>query len=190
MKYLICLGLSLGFVQAAAGQDRGGPYMGVSVGSFSYEEDVDELDLGIDDSTNTYRLIGGYRFSENFALEGGWGRTGDIEESFSEPFPPFGTVTFDVGAEFEVLTVRGLGFIPFESVSLLGGIGYYDADIEVTASVPGLGSGSEETGENGATLVGGFEFNLERVDIRTELEWFDVDDGEAWDLSIGVLFSF
>jgi opacity protein-like surface antigen len=190
MKYLICLGLSLAFVEAAAAQDRSGPYMGVSVGSFSYEEDVDELGLGIDDSTNTYRLIGGYRFSESFALEGGWGRTGDIEESFTEDFPPFGPLTFDVGAEFEVLTVRGLGFIPFERVSLLGGIGYYDADIEVTAGVPGFGSGSEEASEDGATLIGGLEFNLDRVDVRTELEWFDVDDGEAWDLSVGVLFGF
>jgi hypothetical protein len=190
MKSLICLGLSLAVMQAAAAQDRSGPYMGFSVGSFSYEEDVDELGLGIDDSTSTYRLIGGYRFSDNFALEGGWGRTGDIEESFSEPFPPFGTLTFDVGAEFEVLTVRGLGFIPFEKVSLLGGVGYYDADIEVTASVPGFGSASEGVSEDGATLIGGVELSLERIDVRAELEWFDVDDGEAWDLSVGVLFSF
>ena len=190
MKYLICLGLSLAFVQAAAAQDRSGPYMGVSVGSFSYEEDVDELGLAIDDSTSTYRLLGGYRFSESFALEGGWGRTGDIKESFSEPFPPFGTITFDVAAEFEVLTVRGLGFIPFEKVSLLGGIGYYDADIDVTVSVPGFGSETEGASEDGATLIGGLEFNLERFDIRTELEWFDVDNGDAWDVSVGVLFSF
>lgn len=190
MKHLICLGLSLAFVQAANAQDRSGPYMGVSVGSFSYEEDVDELGLGIDDSTNTYRLMGGYRFSESFALEGGWGRTGDIKESFSEPFPPFGILTFDIGAEFEVLTVRGLGFIPFERVSLLGGIGYYDADIDVTVSVPGFGSETEGTSEDGATLIGGLEFNLERVDIRAELEWFDVDDAEASGINVGVLFHF
>ena len=41
-----------------------------------------------------------------------------------------------------------------------------------------------------ATLIGGIELNLERVDVRTELEWFDVDDGESWDVSVGVLFSF
>jgi hypothetical protein len=190
MKYLICLGLSLGFIQAAAAQDRSGPYMGFSVGSFSYEEDADAFGELIDDSTSTYRLMGGYRFSDNFALEGGWGKTGDIEETFTEDFPPFGTISFDAAAEFEVLTVRALGFLPFERVSLLGGVGYYDADIEITVNVAGLGSGSEGASDDGATLVGGFELNLERVDIRTELEWFDVDGGESWDVSVGVLFGF
>src|SRR5688572_31890784 len=136
MKHLICLGLALVFVQPAAAQDRAGPYMGFSVGSFSFEEEDEELGIAIDDSTNMYRLTGGYRFSERFALEGGWGKTGDIEESFTEVVPPFGTITFDVGAEYEVLTVRALGFIPFERTSLLGGVGYYDADIEVTVTVP------------------------------------------------------
>lgn len=190
MKYLICLGLSLALGQAAAAQDRSGPYMGASVGSFSFEEDDEELGISLDDTTTAYRLMGGYRFSDNFAVEGGWGRTGDIEDSFTESFPPFGNLTFDIGAEFEVLTVRALGFIPFERTSLLGGVGYYDANIEVTASVAGLGSGSDETSDSGPTLVGGFEFNLERVDIRTELEWFDIDEGDAWDVSVGVLFRF
>ena len=190
MKYLICLGLSFALVQTASAQDRSGPYMGASIGSFSFEENDEELGLSLDDTTTAYRLLGGYRFSDNFAVEGGWGRTGDIEDSFTEVIPPFGTFTFDIGAEFEVLTVRALGFIPFEKTSLLGGVGYYDADVEFTVGVAGVGSGSDETGESGATLVGGFEFNLERVDVRTELEWFDFDEGDAWDVSVGVLFRF
>ena len=189
MKYLICLGLSAAFVYGAAAQDRAGPYAGFSAASFSFEEDDEELPFGIpniDDTTTAFRLIGGYRFSDNFALEGGWGKTGDVEESVT-PIPNF---TLNIGAEFEVLTVRALGILPFERTSVLGGLGYYDADVELTASLTGFGSESEDTSEDGITLIGGFEFNLERVDIRTELEWFDVDDGEAWDVSVGVLFSF
>ncbi|HEX7238476.1 MAG TPA: outer membrane beta-barrel protein [Gammaproteobacteria bacterium] len=194
MKYLIGLGLSLAFVQAATAQDRSGAYIGASLGYFSFEEDDEELDLTLDDTTTAYRLMGGYRFSENFAVEGGWGRTGDVEESFTEVVLPFGTLAIDAAAEFEVLTVRALGFIPFERTSLFGGVGYYDADIDVDASISigGIpaGSGSDGISENGATLVGGFEFNLERVDIRAELEWFDIDEADAWDASVGVLFHF
>jgi hypothetical protein len=36
------------------------------------------------------------------------------------------------------LGVRTLGFLPFEKVSLLGGVGYYDADLDATVSVTGL----------------------------------------------------
>lgn len=39
-------------------------------------------------------------------------------------------------------------------------------------------------------LVGGLEFNLERVDIRAELEWFDVEDAEASGINVGVFFHF
>ncbi len=189
MKYLVCLGMSLAFVQGVAAQERDGAYMGFSVGSFSYAEDEDLLD----DSASAYRIMGGYRFNDNFAVEGGWEKTEDLEESLTEVIPPFGTVTLNLAADFEILTVKALGFIPFEKVSLLGGVGYYDAEANITATATGFGGAgqaSEEAGEDGAMLVGGFEFNLERIDIRAELEWFDVDDAEATGVNVGVLFHF
>jgi hypothetical protein len=201
MKYLICLALSLALVEAATAQGRGDPYLGATVGAFSFEEQDDEVGLTIDDSTYAYHLVGGYRFSAHFALEGGLGRTQHIEESFNGVIP-IGSLDF-VNAEFRLLTVRALGFIPFEATSLLGGVGYHDAEIEYRNSIEGPGQVgnriySGETSHNGATLMGGFEINLERIDIRAQLEWFEfdgenmlrVDDGDAWDLSIGVLFSF
>ena len=188
-KHLLCLALSLAFAQAAAAQDRSGGYMGFSLGSFSYAEDEDLLD----DSSTGYRIMGGYRFSENFAVEGGWEKTGDLEESFAEDIPPFGLITLNIGADFEILTVKALGFIPFEKVSLLGGVGYFDADANISASATGFGGAaqaSDQGSEDGAMLVGGLEFNLERVDVRAELEWFDVDDAEASGINVGVLFHF
>jgi OmpA-OmpF porin, OOP family len=192
MKYLICLGMSLAFVHAASAQENRGGYLGFSVGSFSYEEEDEDFGIVvIDDTTSAYRIIGGYRFNDHFALEGGWGKTGDFEENFTELVPPFGTITFSLSGEYEVLMVRALGIVPFERVSLLGGVGYYDADLDYTISVTGFGAGAGEAGDDGATLVGGFEFNLERLDIRTEVEWFDSDDGvKAWDFSVGLLFRF
>jgi opacity protein-like surface antigen len=163
--------------------------MGFSAGSFNFADDEEVFD----DSTSTYRIVGGYRFNENFGLEGGWGETGDIEVSETEFIPQFGNITVNLGVDFEVLTVRALGFLPFDRLSLVGGVGYYDADFTITGTASALGmtvSESDSDSENGATLVGGLEFNLERIDIRGELEWFDIDDAEAWDFSIGVLFHF
>lgn len=192
MKYLVCLAMSLAFVQAAGAQERSGAYMGFSIGSFTYEEQDDELGITVvDDSASAYRIMGGYRFNDNFAVEGGWGETGDLEESFSAFVPGFGNLTLNMKGDYEVLTVRALGIVPFDKVSLIGGVGYFDAELNATVSVTGLGSGDAEASDDGATLVGGLEFNLQRVDIRTELEWFDTDDDiEAWDVSVGVLFRF
>jgi hypothetical protein len=198
MKHLMSLGLAFAFGQAATAQDRGDTYLGASVGSFSFEED-EELGLTIDDTTSSYHVIGGYRLSDHFALEGGLVRTEHIKENRTASFVPPGTLN-TVKAEFRLLTVRALGVIPFERTSLLGGVGYHEANIQYRASVqaPGqLGHSFEgETSHNGATVMGGFEVNLKRVDIRTQLEWFDfdgehelgVDDGDAWDFSVGVLF--
>lgn len=89
--------------------------------------------------------------------------------------------------------MKALGFIPFEKVSLLGGVGYFDAEANISASATGFGGAgqaSDQASEDGAMLVGGLEFNLERVDIRAELEWFDVDDAEASGINVGVLFHF
>ena len=192
MKYLICLGLSLAVVQGAAAQERGGAYIGFSLGSFSYEEEDPDLGVTIvDDSATAYRILGGYRFSENFAVEGGWGKTGDLEETFTEFIPGFGNLTLNMSGDYEVLTVRALGIVPFENISLIGGVGYYDADLNATISVTGLGSFAAEGSDDGATLVGGIEFNLERIDIRAELEWFDTESSvDASDISVGVLFHF
>ena len=193
MKYLIWLGLSLACVQGAAAQDRSGAYVGASVGSFSYQEEDEGLGV-IDDTATAYRVLGGYRFNDHFAVEGGWGKTGDLKGGFTETIPPFGTFTINVVGNYEILTVRALGFLPFEKVSLLGGVGYFDADIDASVSATGpivIDALDASGSDDGATLVGGLEFNLERVDIRGELEWFDVSDGsEAWDFSVGVLYHF
>jgi OOP family OmpA-OmpF porin len=182
---------SLVFAHTAAAQQASGGYMGFALGVLDYEEDEESLGISISDSTSAYRILGGYRFTDNFAVEGGWGATGDIEETFSEVIPGFGTLTANIKGDYEILTVRALGIVPFDKLSLLGGVGYYDADLTVSASVSGFGQFEVEDSDSGATLVGGLQFELERLDIRAELEWFDTDSNiDVWDASIGVLFKF
>jgi hypothetical protein len=192
MKYLVCLGLSLAFAQGAVAQDRAGPYVGVSVGAFSYKEVSDVSGAEFKDTAPAQRISGGYRFNENFALEVGWGQTTELEDTFTLATFPNST-TYAVDAEFEAITVRALGVMPFDKVSMIYGIGYYNADISSTEVVVGfpLSTTSSESSQEGATLVGGLEWNFDRLDIRGELEWFDADDGaESWDFSVGVFFHF
>lgn len=169
---------------AAVAQDASeGAYLGVSVGSFDYEETVEAFDVEFSDSTTAYRIFGGYRFNDNFALEAGWGATGDLEEAYSD-----GVDTAIIRGDYEVLTLRGLAIAPFESVSLYGGVGYYDATLDASATVVGIGQMRFEGDDSGATLVGGLQFDFEKVSIRGEYEWFDTDSNvDAWDISIGLL---
>jgi hypothetical protein len=176
---------------ASSSRDRSGGYMGFSIGSFSYEEEDETGTTFVDDTTSAFRIMGGYRFNDSFALEGGWGKTGDLKTTFTDFVPGFGNLTLNMSGDYEVLTVRALGIVPFEKVSLVGGVGFYDAELNAQVSLTGFTPVNASASDNGATLVGGLEVNLGRVDIRAELEWFDADDGiDARDVSVGVLFQF
>jgi OOP family OmpA-OmpF porin len=188
--------LALAALQNAAAQESpemSGGYLGVALGSFEYEESEYGFGTLLSDSASVYRIYGGYRFNDNFAVEGTYGETGELEESISLPIPPFGTFAVDTAVDFEILTVRVLGFLPLKKVSLFGGIGYADMTGNVSATVVGVpgASASDSADDDGSTLVAGLQFELERVAIRGEFELFDTDSGvDMWDASIGVAFRF
>ena len=77
----------------------GSGYIGFALGAVDYEEADEDLGETLSDTSTAYRVLGGYRFSDNFAVEGGWVRTSDLEENIVETLPLFGTLTLDVYAE-------------------------------------------------------------------------------------------
>jgi OmpA-OmpF porin, OOP family len=186
----LALILYLGLAQTANAQGMSGGYVGFALGLMDYEEDDEDLGETLSDTSTAYRVLGGYRFSDNFAVEGGWARTSELEESIVEVLPFLGTFNIDIDAELEVLTVRAIGIIPFSKVSLFGGAGYYDAEANVSVSVAGFGNAGEgKASDSGVTLSGGVQFDLKRISIRGEYEWFDSgDEIDASGIGIGVLF--
>ena len=197
MKHLLWLGLAVALTHAATAQEEArapeepdqGPYLGVSLGAFNYEQDNGAFGILVDDTTPTFRIIGGYRLSDHFALEGSWGETSDIEDTTE-----FLNATVDISGKYEVLTIKALGILPLgDTVSLYGGLGYYEAELDLDSSVTInnlVGTYDVEDRTDGAILVGGVELDLERVKIRAEIEKFDDDAAEAWDASVGVVFRF
>lgn len=191
MKYLLAVVCAITSVSSYA-QESSGAYMGFGVGSFDYAESDAASGISLSDNASAYRLFGGYRFSENFSVEGGWGATGDLKDTVTATLPGFGTMSFDTAADFEVLTVRALGRLPFDNVALFGGVGYYDSEVDVSVSVQGIGEvGSGSGSDSGATIIGGLEFAVSRVNLRAEYEWFDTDSSvDASMLGLGLFFNF
>jgi opacity protein-like surface antigen len=194
MRYLIGLLLMCGWISASQAQEIRGGYVGVSAGVFSFRDDDGELGLRFSDTTGAYRLIGGYHFNSNYALEAGLARTGDLSEGFSFVDPNFGNVAFKLAADYEIRTLRLLVLAPFGNVSMFGGGGYYDSKLNATFS---LSSASESLSErdslsdDGFTVVGGVQFDLDRISIRGEYEWFNTSGGiEMSNFAAVVLFRF
>jgi OOP family OmpA-OmpF porin len=183
--FFVILGLAASSTYA---QDEPYGYLGGFVGSFDYEEDLSSVSAGsnFSDSTTSYRVYGGYRFSDRFSVEGSYGTTDDIEGSV----PIFG-FNAQVQAAYDFLGVNILGYIPFDKLSLFGGIGYWDADISVDLTVPGLGAASADDSDSGGMLTAGLQWELEALAIRAELDWFDTDsEVDASMIGIGVHWRF
>jgi len=108
-----------------AQNNSAGGYWGVAFGFLDYKEVEPSLNITISDSTNAFRIFGGYRFNDNLAIEAGWATTGDIKESFSGFDPVFGDTTLEFKGDYDVKTIRVLGILPLEAFSLFGGVGSY-----------------------------------------------------------------
>lgn len=182
---------------AAQAQDAAGSYVGLSYGNLDYEEYDEEFDEELFSETGEQlRLFGGYRFGDHFALEAGWGKTTGLDDSFSGNLPGLGDVVESLDAEIETLTIRAVGIIPFDHLSLFGAAGYYDA------SVSGSYSYSDDffseaftldhLDDSGLTVAAGMQFDFDSgLSLRGEAEWFDTpSDITAYAINLGVLFYF
>jgi OmpA-OmpF porin, OOP family len=194
MQRLVCSLLLFGLAFTAQAQEIRGGYVGLALGAFDFRQNDEAIGLGFSDTTSSYRILGGYQFNSNYAVEAGWGATGDIKESFRVNNPFFGNQSLDISVDYEIATVRGLAIAPFSSVTIFGGVGYYDAKstlgVRYQDALETL-TFSESDSDGGATIIGGVQFELRRIAIRGEYEWFDTDGGvDAYNVGVVVLLRF
>jgi len=184
-KAIVCC-LALWSVGALA-QDKSGAYLGGGLGQFDFQEEGDGS-LAIDDAAPSYRIYGGYRFNDTWAVDGVYGTTDEVSKT-AAGFNP-GIVNATARAEFELLEVRGLAHLG----SFFAGIGYWESEMTVAVdfntlfgpiSIPGSDS------ESGLSIVLGGQWDLERVGIRVELEAYDMDLTESvYNYGVGVHYRF
>ncbi len=104
-----------------------GFYVGASIGAASLNEDFDGL--SVDDNTTSFRLVGGWRFSDYFALEGGYHDFGDFEQDID-----INGVVSSVSLSADGFTLGATGSVPVsEQFSLFGRAGWFfwDGDAEI-----------------------------------------------------------
>lgn len=195
MRRLIALTVLCGFAAIGDAQEIHGPYVGVSAGDFSFEQN-DQTPIGIpfSDSSSAYRLFGGYQLNSAYAIEAGWSKTSDFTKSFTGFDPTLGAQSLDVMARYRIATLRVIAFAPFSSINMFGGVGYYDAKLDVDASyrdATQVITAADREDDGGATVVGGIQFNLRRLDVRGEYEWFHAKRNlKASSINVGVVFMF
>ena len=171
MRHVVGLVLFCGLANIGHAQQMQGAYVGAGISVVSYAQPAGVASPEVSSDANAFRILGGYRLSDRYAVEAGFGTTADIARTFS------------------AFSVRGIALVPLSTIDLFGGVGYYEAMFNKSAR-SGADDGFEHT-DSGVTVIGGLMFNLPRISIRGEYEWFDTDgEREASSISVLVLLRF
>ena len=189
MKHLKTLNyLILSLVLAGAGAlaqaaEVGQGYVSAFIGQSEVDVDYD-VDVDIEGDDTSYRIGGGFRVNENFAVEGYYIDYGEIDDSIFVPF--FGDVELE--AEATAFQFQAVGLFPASpSVDLYGKIGLAIWDAELSA--PGFA----DEDDDGTDLVFGFgaNFNISKqFTLRAEYEIANFDDVDIDTIMIGVNVAF
>jgi opacity protein-like surface antigen len=171
--------LGLVSMAAQAGPADPGLLVGVSGMLTSYEIDGDVFD----DESVGGKLSVQYRINKHIGIEGSWLDSGNFSED-TDPAGPGG----DVDIDLDGVTIQVIGYLPLgsEDIQVYGKGGVYDFDQNLDTD-----SGSSSRGADGLTVGAGTQIAVSsNVSLRLEGDWFDIDGGEFWTVSLGVNWHF
>lgn len=173
-------------------------YAGAGLGSFTYTEDLSVIDPEFRSfsnfSTTAWKIYGGFSFNQYLGVEGGYWSSGAITDQVYGTDPFFGPFSMNALIDFRSLSLRGMGYLPMSWGTLFGGLGYYDADNDLTYTAfleccddefyRSVDPFSGFTGQFGA------QWSFSSFALRAEYEWWDIEGGDAWAFGVGAFWRF
>ena len=183
---VVLLLVSAWFAEANAADS--GIYVGGAVSQSTIETNADFFGFSLDDDESGYKLIGGIRLLDAFAVE--------------LNYVDFGSIVFEDGNiaadgirnEYEAtaLDAFAVGFMGIGVVEAFGKVGivYWDADSRIQGGLAGLDLSASDSGTDLAFGVGG-QVNVGSLSLRLEYENFDVSGADQLDMwSLGLTYTF
>jgi opacity protein-like surface antigen len=171
--------LGLYSLSAQAGLADPGWLVGVSGMLTSYEIDGDVFD----DEAVGAKLSVQYRLNKYFGVEGSWLDSGSFSQD-TDPANPGGSVDVDLDG----ISIYAIGYLPLasEDLQVYGKGGIYDVDQNLDTD-----NGSSSRSADGLTVGAGTQIAMSsKVSLRLEGDWFDLDGGDFWTVSLGVNYHF
>lgn len=169
----LCLYFLVGAVMADEGFALGASY------GYAKIEDSDE-DFSFDANDSGYKLFGSYTLGNGLGIEGGYIDFGAPDDTF------LGQVAKIDATGWNLYGVGNLGLSDSFDLFAKAGVISWDAD----SSVNGIAV-SRDDGTDLALGIGARLSANDRFGLRTEFEWFNIEDADAvWMASLGFEIRF
>jgi OmpA-OmpF porin, OOP family len=188
---LALLSASLLAFPALAQSPDSGFYIGGHLGQAEAKDSCDDFNapgISCDDKDTAWRVLGGFQFNRNLAIEGAYTDLGEFSAS-----GPGGSAR----AEASALELTGVGAFPLgNAFSVYGKAGIYRGEVDGRLDAT-LVSGSAEDTNTDFTFGAGVKFDMtQNVALRAEWQRYndmggdDTTETDVDVLSVGLLYRF
>ena len=176
------VGLLTGTARAA----ENGFYIGAAAGETETQHQTGVGDV-YDDQDQSFKIIGGWRPFDWFALEGGYFDLGNVTLEQAVPdLPPFRLE--QTGYDF-----FSVFLIEIANFDLFGKAGIVASSADLTMSFPG-GQASSVDHDTDFAWGGGVQFRFRKLAARIEYERFEISNGNSLEpptnVSFGITWTF
>jgi hypothetical protein len=155
-----------------------GFYAGGAITQARFDEDNFSL-ADVDDEDNSWKVIGGFRFHENFAVEANYIDFGELS---ARQLIGTGSVT----AEAKGISLFAVGLIPVPYVDLFAKIGGAKIDAKTRGLLTNFDDDTTEF-----AYGAGAQWRWRNLAVRAEYEKFDTDIiGDLDLISVGATYTF
>ena len=191
-RIIIAVALLLVAFAAVAQEDHPRARFGVAAAFSDYSGDSS---FPVDDSALGLQLYGQVQLNSWFGIEGGYYASGDFESNLSPNSTTCAPLEFcDTELSFSGFSLSAVGYLPIGDdgdIDVYGKLGAYNFTIDITqrignSSVPGsLGRATGFTAGAGAMI------NIsDNWGVRTEFDYFDIENADLWTLVMGLEYRF
>jgi OOP family OmpA-OmpF porin len=173
---LLLLTSSTAALAQEAAAERGF-YLGGSITQSRFDEDNFSFS-DLDDEDNSWKIIGGFRFTPQIAVEANYVDFGEASAPALIGVPAF-------NAEAKAFALYGIGMLPAGPIDLFAKVGAAQIDAETRGRIVSDDDATE------FAYGGGAQLRLGALGIRAEYEKFDTDIVGDLDLiSLGLTYTF
>lgn len=179
------------------------PYMGLGLGQSMIDfegSDVDALaaadglttSTSVDDGDLAWKLFGGYKLNDNFAVEAAYVDYGTITSDSTVVAPVAGNINIDLDTTAWVFDA--VGILPIvDGFDVFGKVGVaaweYDSSVSAVAGGTAFTGSAEDDGSDFHYGVGAYLMAVDNIGMRLEWERVSADDNlDVW--SLGVQYNF